>query len=308
MCGCTIVDEHSWKTDAPQDAIILGLKELELSNETLTHRHIHFAHVYKEQAGWKEFLARFSGGGRLYDLEYLVDEAGRRVAAFGHWAGFAGAGLAVKAFCNLALRQTVVLEPVGAYKCQTDFVDELRLDCEKLERPPKAIVIGALGRCGKGAIQLLNEVGVDVTAWDVAETKHGGPFPEIMEHDIFLNCVFVEKQIPPFINKELIGDQRGNLSVVCDVSCDPYGTYNPVPIYEKCTTFLEPTISLGNSEKPLLVIAIDHLPSVLPRESSEDFCNQLMPHLLQLDDLNQGVWKRAAEMFESKTKFLKTER
>ena len=32
------------------------------------------------------------GGGTLYDLEYLTDETGPpRVAAFGYWAGYAGA-------------------------------------------------------------------------------------------------------------------------------------------------------------------------------------------------------------------------
>ena len=305
---CSIADEHSWKNAAPPDAIILGLKELETSNEPLSHRHIHFAHAYKGQAGWQDFLSRFQlGGGSLYDLEYLVDEPGRRVAAFGHWAGFAGAGLAVKAWCNLVAKRNPVLGKIGAWENQNDFVNELRSACQDLTQPPKAMVIGARGRCGKGAIQLLNEVGVDVTAWDIEETKTGGPFPEIMDHDIFLNCVFIENPIPPFINNELIDSSRGNLGIICDVSCDPYGTYNPVPIYEKCTTFLDPTVTLRNSDNPLYLIAIDHLPSVLPRESSEDFCEQLMPHLLGLDDLNQGVWKRAARVFESKTSLLQTE-
>ena len=33
-----------------------------------------------------------AGGGALYDLEYLTDDTGRRLAAFGYWAGYAGAG------------------------------------------------------------------------------------------------------------------------------------------------------------------------------------------------------------------------
>ena len=37
-------------------------------------------------------LDRFQAcGGALYDLEYLVGADGRRVAAFGYWAGYAGA-------------------------------------------------------------------------------------------------------------------------------------------------------------------------------------------------------------------------
>ncbi|KAI0682188.1 hypothetical protein BC835DRAFT_1424306 [Cytidiella melzeri] len=71
---------------------ILGLKELPESDELLPHTHVQFAHGYKQQAGWSLVLARFyNGGGTLYYLEFLQDESGRRVAAFGFHAGFAGA-------------------------------------------------------------------------------------------------------------------------------------------------------------------------------------------------------------------------
>ena len=44
----------------------------------------------------KCLLSRFAaGGGALLDLEYLVDGKGRRLAAFGFWAGYLGAALAV---------------------------------------------------------------------------------------------------------------------------------------------------------------------------------------------------------------------
>ena len=38
-----------------------------------------------------------------------------------------------------------------------------------------------------------------------------------------------------------------------------------------------------SSSKPVDVSAIDHLPSVLPRESSERFANKMTPYLLKLD-------------------------
>ena len=51
-------------------------------------------------------------------------------------------------------------------------------------------------------------------------------------------------------------------------------------------------------DAPVLdVTAIDNLPSMLPRESSEDFATQLLPHLKQLDQLNAGVWGRARDFF-----------
>jgi saccharopine dehydrogenase (NAD+, L-lysine-forming) len=70
--------------------IILGLKELDPEEFPLKHTHVQFAHCYKSQAGWEDVLGRFSrGGGTLLDLEFLVDDKGRRVAAFGFHAGFA---------------------------------------------------------------------------------------------------------------------------------------------------------------------------------------------------------------------------
>jgi hypothetical protein len=136
--------------------------------------------------------------------------------------------------------------------------------------------------------------------WDVEETKRGGPFPEMLAADILLNCVFIQSRIPPFVNAQLLSEPGRRLSVVCDVSCDPYSDYNPLPIYDRCTTFAEPTQRLIAGDKPLDLIAIDHLPSLLPVESSDDFCAQMMPHLLTLHDIENGVWGRARQLFEQK--------
>jgi saccharopine dehydrogenase (NAD+, L-lysine-forming) len=44
-------------------------------------------------------------------------------------------------------------------------------------------------------------------------------------------------------------------------------------------------------------MAIDNLPSLLPRESSEDYAAQLLPSLMTLDRLDQGVWAGAKAVF-----------
>ncbi|MCA3562224.1 MAG: hypothetical protein IOC82_14465 [Aestuariivirga sp.] len=96
--GCAIAPENLWP-QAPEDAIVFGLKELPDDGTPLTHRHIMFGHAYKGQPAGQVLLKRFTaGGGTLYDLEYLVDDTGRRVAAFGYWADFAGAAISLKAW------------------------------------------------------------------------------------------------------------------------------------------------------------------------------------------------------------------
>lgn len=40
-------------------------------------------------------------------------------------------------------------------------------------RKPKVLVIGALGRCGRGAVSLAEQVGLEPIKWDLEETKAG---------------------------------------------------------------------------------------------------------------------------------------
>ena len=77
------------------------------------------------------------------------------------------------------------------------------------------------------------------------ETAKGGPFQEILDVDIFVNCIYLASKIPPFVTKEQIiaaGKSR-KLGVIVDVSCDTTNPNNPIPIYSVNTTFSEPTVA-----------------------------------------------------------------
>jgi saccharopine dehydrogenase (NAD+, L-lysine-forming) len=129
------------------------------------------------------------------------------------------------------------------------------------------------------------------------ETVHGGPFPEILQHDLFINCIFARPGTPVFVPKSALDAPR-SLSVIGDVACDPDSDYNPVPVYTKATTWDAPATRVHDTS-PLDVMAIDNLPSLLPVESSQDFADQLLPSLLTLSDLNAGVWPRAEATFQT---------
>lgn len=297
--GCEIAPAHSW-VEAPSDAIIFGLKELDEDGPDLIHRHIMFGHAYKGQAEGPALLARFKrGGGALYDLEYLLDENKRRVAAFGYWAGFAGAAVGVMAW--LSQQKHEKLGAVGVYGNKDDLINELESGCSDAYDAgafkPNMIVIGAKGRVGSGALELARSLDIVVTEWDMAETAHGGPFPEILDHTIFVNCILASPNVPVFVPKSAVVSAR-KLNVIADVSCDPNSPYNPVPVYDHSTSFADPIIRVADAPSYLDVMAIDNLPSMLPVESSEDYASQLLPHLIALDDMDQGVWAGAYEFFE----------
>ena len=292
--GCTIQPENSWP-DAPKDAIIFGLKELPDDGTPLHHRHIMFGHAYKGQPDGQILLKRFkAGGGTLYDLEYLVDEDGRRVAAFGYWAGFAGAAVALK--CWASLKQDDICDPVDTYPDADALIDDVSADLNSTLLPrPTAIVIGALGRVGTGARDLCRALDVPTTDWDMAETASGGPFPEILAHDIFLNCILASPGCPVFVPASAKTEPRA-LSVIGDIACDPTSAFSPIKVYDKTTTWDEPALRV-HDDPPLDVTAIDNLPSLLPVESSIDYAGQLLPSLLALDALDSGVWGRAFSTF-----------
>ncbi|GAA0305124.1 saccharopine dehydrogenase [Rhodovulum strictum] len=301
--GCQIVAAHSWP-DAPDDAIIFGLKELPEDGTPLPHRHIMFGHAFKGQAAGRVLLDRFAaGGGMLYDLEYLVDEGGRRVAAFGYWAGYAGA--AVSLICWAAQQRGGIAGPVGKHAGSQDLRAALGAALAGLGRP-RAIVIGALGRVGTGASDLCRAMGVEVTPWDMAETAHGGPFPEILNHEILLNCILAMPGTPVFVPEHAPQAPR-RLSVIGDIACDPGSDFSPIKVYDRATDWQEPAIRVHDAP-PLDVTAIDNLPSMLPVESSQDYAAQLLPSLLGLHDLQAGVWGRAHAVFQSHISGIRNER
>ncbi|KAL0638165.1 Saccharopine dehydrogenase [Maublancomyces gigas] len=307
--GCTLVEEGSW-TETPAGHIIIGLKELPEDDFPLKHTHIQFAHCYKNQRGWEDVLSRFpAGNGTLLDIEFLQDESGRRVAAFGYYAGFAGAALGIQVWAKQLLNPGEEIKDVKPYPNEDALVKHLKEliteGVKKSGREPRVLVIGALGRCGRGAVDLCLKAGIlteNVLKWDMAETAKGGPFNEIIESDIFVNCIYLNQPIPHFVNRETLANPNRKLTVVVDVSCDTTNPHNPIPIYNINTTFDKPTVAVETTEgPPLLVVSIDHLPTLLPREASEAFSTDLLPSLLSLKDRETArVWVDAEKIFDSK--------
>lgn len=292
--GAEIVAENSWP-DAPKDAIIFGLKELPEDGTPLPHRHIMFGHAFKGQPAGQELLKRFkAGGGTLYDLEYLVDETGRRVAAFGYWAGYAGAAVSLK--CWAAQQRRSICGPLRPAASQAAVLADLKDELAGLTLP-RAIIIGANGRVGTGSADLCKAVGVETTRWDMAETASGGPFPEVLQHEIFLNCILARPGCPVFVPAAAKTDATRKLTVIGDIACDPTSDFSPIKVYDRATDWDAPALRVA--EDPVLdVTAIDNLPSLMPVESSEDYAAQLLPTLLALTEIDAGVWARAKSDYD----------
>ncbi|GAA3835064.1 saccharopine dehydrogenase [Nocardioides panacisoli] len=294
--GATVVPEGTW-TDAPRDAYVLGIKELPDDPASLCHRHIYFAHAFKGQQDAERTLERFHrGGGELLDIEYLVDENGRRVVAFGYWAGYVGAALGL---LHLAGRLRPPLAPMAKHELDAELEEVRKNGADRL----LALVTGARGRSGRGAQAALLTGGVPVTRWDRQETQDLHK-QALLGHDLLVNCVVTHTPTTPFVERADLDHER-RLRVLADVTCDVTGPTNMLPVNTEITTWEEPVRHLhdgtaDHAAAPLEVIAIDNLPSLLPREASEGFSADLTPHLLGLADEGgpSGPWRAAARAFD----------
>jgi len=195
------------------------------------------------------------------------------------------------------------------YPNEQAMIDDVKEKLGSNGKGIKALVIGALGRCGRGAVDFFRKVGLEeenIIKWDLAETAKGGPFEEILDVDIFVNCIYLGSAIPPFITYDQINaaGKGRRLRFIVDVSCDTTNPFNPIPVYSINTTFSNPTVPVEkiHPENPTLaVISIDHLPTLLPREASEQFSSDLLPSLLELPRSDKArVWVEAENLYKQK--------
>jgi saccharopine dehydrogenase (NAD+, L-lysine-forming) len=156
-------------------------------------------------------------------------------------------------------------------------------------------VIGAAGRSGTGARAALDRAAIVTTAWDIRET-------EVLDktalgaHDILVNTVLTTQAAEPFLTPGDLARPGRRLRVLCDVTCDVASPLNRFPVYDTLTSWEAPVRPVAGAGPALDVIAIDNLPSLLPREASETFSAALAPHIPSLAATG-GVWQASRDAF-----------
>lgn len=116
---------------------------------------------------------------------------------------------------------------------------------------------------------------------------------------ILMNCMYWDSRYPRIVTKKYLKENYDpdthQMKVIGDVTCDPDGS---VECTVKCTMIEDPifvynpideTITMGHEGKGLLVMAVDILPSELPRESSETFSYALLPYVKDIVNTDFSV-------------------
>jgi alanine dehydrogenase len=117
-------------------------------------------------------------------------------------------------------------------------------------------------------------------------------FQYLKESDIFISAHYWDPNSPKIFTKNQI-KKFPKLKVIGDVTCDIDGS---VPTTIRSTTIEEPNFFLNTetffeidkTKSDLAVMAVDNLPSELPRDSSTEFgngiVNEVIPYMLGKDD------------------------
>ncbi|MDD3877243.1 MAG: hypothetical protein PHT69_11515 [Bacteroidales bacterium] len=124
--------------------------------------------------------------------------------------------------------------------------------------------------------------------------KYCNDFEKYVPHlSILMNCMYWDAKYPRLITKDFLEDhfkkiKQPKLMVIGDVTCDPNGSIealhkgteieDPIFVYHPFTR----KYSMGYKGDGILIMAVDILPSELPRESSTAFSNALSSYILPI--------------------------
>lgn len=298
--------------------IIMGVKEVNISDLIPNKKFLFFSHTLKKQPYNRDLLrAILEKKIQLIDYETIKNKQNKRVIGFGRYAGIVGA---YNGFRAMGLK-TGLFNIKPANKC-TDR-KEMEAEMSKIVLPENTkIVLTGFGRVGHGAREIIDilpikEVTPDefmknkfnepvfthLEVEDYYGRKDGKPFdksefysnPELYkstftrflpEMDMYIPCHFWSNRSPFIITREDLKKENVRLSVVADISCDIDGpvacTIRPSKIADPIYGYdpISETEVDFTADGAIAVMAVDNLPCELPLDASEDFGNELMRHVL----------------------------
>jgi saccharopine dehydrogenase (NAD+, L-lysine-forming) len=257
------------------DFLVIGIKELNYLEKLNHHSHLYFSHSFKNQKNSEIILKTFrKSNSLLFDLEYFL-ENNQRMIAFGFWAGVVGAVLGLAQF---------YLKLSGQKLNSLKHFDSLDKLFEILPRDrnikPKICLIGPGGRTGQGVLHVLTKLGFESIVLSRFYSKDN-----LQNFDILYNCILLKENIGVWFDRNTVFSKN---MVITDISCDYTHPFNPIPLYTCSTTWEKPVYKYNEFVD---IIAIENLPSLLPKESSNDFSSTLVKILATLPADENNYWK-----------------
>ncbi len=311
--GLTIVE------DIADCDILFGIKEARIETLIPDKHYFFFGHIAKMQEYNRPLLqALMEKRITFSDYEYLVDEKGQRVCAFGWWAGIVGVYYTLRGY---GIRHHLYeLPKPDKYFTLEKLLDELR----GIELPKVKLLVTGNGRVSQGAQYVLERIGalrmdkdtylstetVTRLAFTVADADllvkriDGQPFswsdftenPAAYESDFMqwaektdiLVCGhFWSPKAPIYLSNSNLKSDKQRIRFIGDVSCDIQGSIKSTL---RSSTHDEPYFDYDpetGTEAPafsnkshITVMAVDTCPNALAIDTSSYFGEMLMKFVL----------------------------
>ena len=313
--------------------VFLGIKEVPVDELIPDKTYLFFSHTVKKQSYNRKLLQEILHRNiRLIDYEKLTDEEGNRLVAFGHWAGIVGAYNAIwawgKRFNLFDLRRAYFCFDLEDMKTEYNKVKlpPIKIALTGNGRVARGAmeVLDGMGirkvspeeyTAGEFAEAVYTQLrskdyhfrrtdgGFDAEEFYSNPSLYDSGFPKFTRHtDLLIATAYWNPQASVLFSKEDINRKDFRIKVIADVTCDIGGS---IPTTVKASTVLDPLYDYnpnsGTTEDPLsdegniTIMAIDNLPSELPRDASESFGNKLLEHVFPylLGEDSRGIIQRA---------------
>ena len=321
--------------------IIFGVKEVDISALIEGKTYLFFSHtskvsqyigqtlkddaiIYKKEL-LKEVIKKKI---TLIDYENIreISGEGYRYLGFGRFAGIIGTYNTLNLYLKLFNKKSLPRAfEINNYK-------EIKKLISKQNFNKIKILLTGSGRASKGSIELLKQANIKqvsindylnnkydkavfckISAKEHVEKKDGKEISKVknylFETDMFIACHYWEPKFPKLFYPNQINEFK-NLKVIGDITCDINGS---IPTTIRSTSIAKPYYSIDIntmkeidlSDKGIAVMAVDNLPSELPRDASEEFgssvISEVLPSLVNKDDgrINRATTASNGKFFKN---------
>ncbi len=304
--------------DITDCSLLFGIKEVPIDALLPKKTYVFFSHTIKEQVHNRALLRTILEKEiTLIDYEVIKNDQGERLVAFGRWAGIVGAYNGLWTYGQKSGLYDLKRAFQCYDKAELDEeLKKVQLPPIKIIVTGK----GRVAQGVKEVLELVGIIAVDphdfihnyfdepvysiLASEDYVRRKTDGGFdkgefygnPEKYEShfekyaevsDILIAAAYWDNRAPKLFELQDVKLDDFNLSVIADITCDIHGS---IPTTVKSSTILNPVYDFDREnlvdlppfgkQTSLSIMAIDNLPTELPRDASEDFGNQLIEHFI----------------------------
>jgi alanine dehydrogenase len=300
--------------------VLFGIKEATIDSIIPNKHYFFFGHIAKMQEYNRPLIkAMINKEITFSDYEYLVDSDGKRVCAFGWWAGVVGVYYTLRGY---GLKHKLYELP----KPDLRFTIKQLLDSLKnIELPKVKLLVTGAGRVSQGAQYVLDEIGaikideneylsndnVDSLTYCVADVnrlvkrkdgkeftwsdfsnhahEYESDFLKFAKHtDILISAHFWAPDAPVYLSEDDLRNSDMKIKFIGDVTCDILGSIKSTvrssthdKPYFDYNPVTEKEEEAFSSDNNITVMAVDTCPNALALDASEYFGDMLTEHVFK---------------------------